>query len=67
MDGQLGPRGSDDLLLLRTRKLTKNGLTDRSRGLDRQRVHEHVRRGGHDGQLKLDARSFCTPDAKQND
>lgn len=51
MDGQLGPGRGDDLLLLGSCKLSKNGLCDCSGGLDREGVHEHMRGGSHDGRL----------------
>jgi len=64
MDGKLGTGRSDNLLLLSPSKLTQNGLSDRSRGLDRQGVHEHVRGGSHGGQL---AHGLAPKNTKQKD
>lgn len=52
VDGQLGAGRGDNLLLLGSRKLAQNSLSDGSRGLDGQGVHKHVRRGRHGGQLR---------------
>lgn len=51
MDGELGARRRDDLLLLSSRKLAQNCLCDRSWRLDCQGVHEHMRGSSHGRQL----------------
>ena len=55
MNGQFGTRRGDNLLFLCPRKLTQNGLCNRSGRLNRQGVHKHMRSGSHDRQL---ARGF---------
>lgn len=62
---KLGTGRCDDLLLLGARELSKNGLSDRSRGLNRQRVHEHVRGRSHGGQLARGSRQL--QEQKQED
>lgn len=52
VDGQLGARRGDNLLLLGSGKLAQNRLSDGRRGLDGQGIHKHVRRGRHGGQLQ---------------
>lgn len=49
MNRQLRTRRRDDLLFLGAGELAENGLSDRGWRLDRQRVHEHMRRGSHGG------------------
>ena len=76
MDGQLRAGSSDDLLLLGSRELTQDRLSDRSGRLDRQGVHEHVRSGSHGGQLAREFSpgreaelntSFCTRNCRPED
>lgn len=47
MDGELGARSGDDLLLSGACELTQDGLRDGSGGLDRERVHKHMRGSSH--------------------
>ena len=49
MDSESRARSSHYLLLLGACKLPENGLGYRGRGLNRQGVHEHVRRRSHIG------------------
>ena len=53
MNRELRSGRGDDLLLLGPSKLTENGLGDRSRRLDRQGVHEHVRSSRHGERTRL--------------
>jgi hypothetical protein len=42
VDGKLGTRGCDDLLLFCPGELAQNGLCDCGGRLDGERVHEHI-------------------------